>query len=212
MPLPSIAPYPLPAAAALPANRVAWKPDPARAVLLVHDMQNHFLDAYAAGSPLTEVVANIDLIRTRCASLGVPVVFSAQPGDQDPGDRGLLTEFWGEGMPADGTAPSIVDSLKPAPGDTVLTKWRYSAFVRTELDELFGDRDQLIITGVYGHIGVLATALDAFMRDLKPFVVADAVADFSAEEHQATLRHVARRCGYVLPTEQLLDDGFEVPA
>jgi hypothetical protein len=50
--------------------------------------------------------------------------------------------------------------------------------VRTDLSTRMGGRDQLIIVGVYAHIGVLATALDPFMRDIQPFVVADAVADF----------------------------------
>ncbi|NEE16626.1 isochorismatase, partial [Streptomyces sp. SID7499] len=40
MALPAIVPYPMPAADELPANRVDWTVDPARAVLLVHDLQN----------------------------------------------------------------------------------------------------------------------------------------------------------------------------
>lgn len=46
MVLPAIAPYPRPATGELPANRVGWTVDPSRAVLLVHDLQNHFLSAY----------------------------------------------------------------------------------------------------------------------------------------------------------------------
>lgn len=44
--LPVIAPYPLPAAGTLPANHATWKPEPDRAVLLVHDMQRYFLASY----------------------------------------------------------------------------------------------------------------------------------------------------------------------
>ena len=43
MALPAIASYPMPSAADLPPNKVSWTPDPQRAVLLIHDMQNYFL-------------------------------------------------------------------------------------------------------------------------------------------------------------------------
>ena len=34
---------------------------------------------------------------------------------------------------------AIVDELAPEPGDEVLTKWRYSAFQRSDLAELLAD-------------------------------------------------------------------------
>lgn len=51
-------------------------------------------------------------------------------------------------------------------------------------------RNQLIITGVYAHIGCMTTATDAFMRDIKPFMVADALTDFSRDEHLMSLKYV----------------------
>lgn len=65
-------------------------------------------------------------------------------------------------------------------------------------------RNQLIITGVYAHIGCMTTATDAFMRDIKPFMVADALADFSRDEHLMSLKYVAGRSGRVVMTEELL--------
>ncbi|MDA5636535.1 isochorismatase family protein, partial [Agrobacterium sp. ST15.16.024] len=90
--------------------------------------------------------------------------------------------------------------------DTVLVKWRYSAFHRSTLEEMLKEtgRDQLIITGVYAHIGCMTTATDAFMRDIKPFFVADALADFSREEHLMALKYVAGRSGRVVMIEELL--------
>ncbi|MDG4800020.1 isochorismatase family protein [Micromonospora sp. WMMD980] len=84
----------------------------------------------------------------------------------------------------------------------VVEKRRYSAFVDSTFGDLLGDRDQLLITGIYAHIGVAATACDAFMRGIQAFVVGDAVADFTRADHLAALRYVARRCGMVLSLEQ----------
>ncbi|MEU2561375.1 isochorismatase family protein [Streptomyces longispororuber] len=208
MALPAITPYPMPAAADLPANRVDWKADPDRAVLLVHDLQNYFLSAYDAGaSPVPELLRNVSALKLRAAALGIPVVYTAQPGGQTPAERGLQQDFWGPGLPADPHAAAIADAVAPGPDDRVLTKWKYSGFVRTSLERDLRDqgRDQLVITGVYAHIGVLATACDAWMRDIQAFVVADAVADFSAADHAAALRWAAGRCAVVTTTDTVLD-------
>ncbi|RKS76994.1 bifunctional isochorismate lyase/aryl carrier protein [Actinomadura pelletieri DSM 43383] len=205
MGLPGITPYPMPDT--LPANRVDWTPDPARAVLLVHDMQNYFVDAYRRdASPIPELVANILALRSRCATLGIPVVYTAQPGAQTLAQRGLLQDFWGDGVPGDPPAARIIDPLLPADNDIQLTKWRYSAFQRTSLARILTelDRDQLVITGVYAHIGCLMTACEAFMRDIETFFAADATADFSAEHHAMAITYAAERCAVVLNTSDLL--------
>lgn len=209
MALPAIAPYPMPAEADLPANKVGWTVDPDRAVLLVHDLQNYFLGAFTEdASPLTELLANVSRLKKECARLGVPVVYSAQPGGQSPAERGLQQDFWGPGLPDDERAKAIADAVAPGPDDTVLTKWKYSAFVRSDLDGMMAaqGRDQLVVVGVYAHIGVMMTASDAWMRDIKPFLVADAVADFSVEDHAMALRWAAAKCAVVTTTDRLLAD------
>lgn len=209
MPLPRIAPYALPAADGLPAGRVRWRADPARAVLLVHDLQNYFLSAFRPGAePVPGMLANVARLKQAAARLGVPVLYTAQPGGQTPQQRGLQQDFWGPGLPADPEAEAIADAVAPAPADTVLTKWKYSAFVRTDLEERLrrAGRDQLVVTGVYAHIGVQLTAADAWMRDIEAFLVADAVADFSAAEHRAALEWSAGTCATVLATGTLLTE------
>ncbi|MBN0048038.1 isochorismatase family protein [Streptomyces actuosus] len=208
MALPAVTGYPLPIAGDLPENRVVWDPDPSRAVLLVHDLQNHFLDAFPAGEqPLTGMLGNTARLIGAARAAGVPVVYSVQRGGQTPAERGLQLDFWGPGVADDPRALAIPDAVAPAPGDTLLTKWKYSAFARTELAGLMAarGRDELIVTGVYAHIGVLTTAVDAWMRDIRAFVAADAVADFSREDHDMALRWAAGRCARVTTTDVLTD-------
>lgn len=212
--IPRIAPYMMPTPSELPAPRVKWRPEPDRAALLIHDMQNYFLSSFTHRTPpVTDMLRNISRLRAVCAERGIPVIYTAQPGGQTSAHRGLLTDFWGPGLTSDGGDDEIIDELAPTGDDAVLTKWRYSAFQRTGLDDILRRhrRDQLIITGIYAHIGVPATACEAFMRDTQSFVVSDAVADFGPSDHRQALDWVARRCGVVVPTAEVFNDLSLVP-
>lgn len=202
--IPSIAPYPIPTARDLPRNIARWTPDPARAVLLIHDMQRYFTKPFPP-SVLAALVRNIAMLRERSTALGVPVGYTTQPGDMDEQQRGLLKDIWGPGMRRAPADRSVVDELAPAPGDWMFNKLRYSAFFRSDLLERLrrSGRDQLIVCGVYAHVGVLITAVDAFTNDLETFLVADAVADFSADYHRMALEYAAERCASVVTAEQV---------
>ncbi|CDG83718.1 isochorismatase family protein [Janthinobacterium agaricidamnosum] len=207
MTIPRIASYPMPAAGAMPSNRVDWKPDPARAVLLIHDMQEYFLDFYdSKEAPIPALLEHIGRLRAACDAAGVPVVYTAQPPEQAPQQRGLLQDWWGPGLTAQPHRAPVVAPLAPRAQDTVLVKWRYSAFVRSDLLQRMRaqGRDQLIVCGVYAHIGCLMTSADAFMNDIQPFLVGDALADFSAEQHAMALDYVSQRCGVVSAAQDVI--------
>ena len=205
MVIPDIETYPLPTAAELPANVAKWTVDTDRAVLLVHDMQRYFMRPFP---PHVEqpLVANTAGLAAWARASAVPVAYTAQSGRMTERQRGLLKDFWGPGMRTDPSDREIVEPLTPEPGDWLLTKWRYSAFFRTDLLHRMriNNRDQLVVCGIYAHVGVLMTAADAFGHDIETFVVADAVADFSAEYHRQALTYAASRCAVVLMTEEVL--------
>jgi isochorismate hydrolase len=204
--LPTIEPYSMPTAGDLPSNTADWVVDPGRAVLLIHDMQRYFLDPIPARGPRDELVANTALLRDRCAALGMPVGYTVQPGGMTEEQRGLLKDFWGPGMRVDPADRLVEPPLTPRPHDWVFTKWRYSAFHRSDLlARMRGHgRDQLVICGVYAHVGVLMSAVDAYTNDIETFVVGDAVADFSAEYHRMALTYAAQRCAMVVSTKEVL--------
>lgn len=206
MAIPKIASYPLPHVEQLPANKVAWCIDAKRAVLLVHDMQDYFVNFFDTQvEPVPQLIQHIQQLKSAAKHAGIPVIYTAQPANQDPNERALLTDFWGPGLSEE---TAIVASLAPEEGDIQLTKWRYSAFKKSPLLDYLKEsgRDQLIITGVYAHIGILSTSLDAFMHDVQPFVIGDAVADFSQQEHEFSLKYITGRAGAVKSMRQACEE------
>jgi bifunctional isochorismate lyase/aryl carrier protein len=207
MGLPKIARYDLPSFAEIPAARAKWVFDPSRAALLIHDMQNYFVGAFERdASPIAPVIANIARLKSAAVAAGMPIFYTAQNGNQDRRDRGLQADLWGPGMTGAPEHQPIIDPLRPTADDIVLVKHRYSAFQMSNLAHLMQvrGRDQIVISGIYAHIGCLMTAGEAFQRDIKPFFAADAVADFSRERHDMALNYVAATCGIPLTVGSLV--------
>lgn len=205
--IPPIQSYPIPQGE-MP-NIAHWKADASRSVLLFHDMQRYFIRPFAEqSSPALSLITNSILLRTTCVKENIPIAYTAQPGSMTPQQRGLLRDFWGPGMTASPEDRQVIDPLAPRPEDWQFTKWRYSAFFKTDLLERMRatGRDQLIICGVYAHVGILTTALEAFSHDIQPFVVSDATADFTSADHTMALDYLARRCAMVMTTDQILSD------
>ncbi|MEU9237648.1 isochorismatase family protein [Streptomyces subrutilus] len=205
MNLPDIEPYPLPGRRGMDDNRLHWQADRARAALLIHDMQNYFLRPYSQGAPADRAISHIHHLAATARDAGVPVIYSRQPPDQAPNQRGLLADLWGAGPGAAPDDADITATLTPHPGDKIVTKHRYSAFHATDLAAHLhrAGRDQLIVTGVYAHLGCLLTCTDAFMQGIQPFLIADATADFDAEHHTWALRYAATRCAVVALTADI---------
>lgn len=208
MSIQALSDYQIPSPSDYPESRAGWDVEPSKAALLIHDMQDYFIDFYGDNSDMIRGVTNhIVAVKNWAKNHDMPIYYTAQPSEQTDEERGLLTDMWGAGLTtASPEKAAIIKPLAPEPSDTVLTKWRYSAFYRSDLAEDLKaqDKNQLIICGVYAHIGVLQTAADAFMQGVKPFVIGDAVADFSRDEHIWGLRHVQRNLGVVTTTKQLL--------
>lgn len=211
MGIPAIQPYSMPDLRGLPPSVAGWQPDPRRAALLVHDMQNYFVDFFPAGAePVVTLLHNVARLRDGANEAEVPVLYSVQPGRMTPAERGLLLDVWGAGMTDDPRSRAIAAAVAPMPGPRpahqIVRKRRYSAFHGTRLREVLRElgRDQLIVCGVYAHVGCLMTVADAFCDDIESFLVSDAIADFSLAEHRMALEYAAQRCAVTVSTDGLL--------
>lgn len=128
----------------------------------------------------------------------------------------------GEGTPYDIRAQigRIHSSVAPVEGEPVVVKKVPDAFVDTELGELVdaAGHGDLVIAGFMTHMCVTFTAQGAFLRGLRPTVVADACATRALEAvgtavpaeqvHAAALGTIADRFGVVVSTvDDLIHDG-----
>lgn len=205
MPIPKINNYKLPNRSTIYSDKkINWNVNPKKSVLLIHDMQNYFVNFYGDNEVIKQVIKNIISLKSLCKKVGIPVVYTVQPACQSEEERGLLKDFWGCGI-SDSIGAEIIDALTPDEDDIVLTKLRYSAFYESGLMEIlnYEQRDTLIITGVYGHIGCTVTACDAFMNSIKAIVVGNGIADFSKYYHVKALNFVNERCGVIKYLEDL---------
>ena len=207
MSIPRILPHQPPPLATWPHSRARFELQASQATLLVHDLQQYFLDHFdRTQEPIVSLLRNVQQLLELCRHANVPVLYTCQPPEQPEAQRGLLTAMWGKGIGAAPHRAGIEPCVAPQPADHTITKWRYSAFQRTPLlgHLQHVNRKQLIVCGVYAHIGCLATAMEAFMHDIEVFFVADAVADFSQQQHLQALECVASCCGQVLSTHEAI--------
>jgi ureidoacrylate peracid hydrolase len=192
-------------------DRPSIELDARRTALLVIDVQNDFChpNGFFARfgfdvSPCTRVTSAIARAVEVARRVGMPVVWTMSTNSDPPVHRLLPARFR---RPAAGERPpdqfvpgswgwSIVDGLEPLPGEPVVRKPRYDAFLYTALEDELRARDvtTVVATGVITNCCVDTTARSAFMRGFDVLVLGDCVATFAEERdlHDASLRNLSQ--------------------
>jgi ureidoacrylate peracid hydrolase len=100
----------------------------------------------------------------------------------------------------------LVEEFKPAPGDIVVPKARYSGFCGTAMDGILRARNirNLIFAGIATNVCVESTIRDAYHREFFCVLVADATTQSGpAFIQDATLYNVERFLGWVTTTDTI---------
>lgn len=189
--------------------------------LLVIDLQNAFM---LAGMPIEvpvarEIVPNVNRLAAsvrRAAGIVVWVQMTLAGEterwsaffDGDP--RGAALEALTPGNPGH----ALHADLDVQPGDRVVAKTRYSAFIQgsSDLDAQLRDAgvDTVVVAGTLTNVCCESTARDAMMLNYKLVFVSDANAAMSDAEHNASLATIFQVFGDVRSTDDviaLLDAG-----
>lgn len=176
--------------------------NPARAGLLIVDLQNDFLHpdgAYARGGQASAAMAALpgrvlpvaEAMRARGGWV-ISTQFTLVPGkDGEPfisPHLKKLRPFLGKGDFAPGSwGNSLVDRLLPA--DIAVEKVAYSAFYMTRMEWILRKAgiDTLFICGIVTNGGVASTLRDAHVRDFSIVLLTDGCAAFSDKAHDVAI-------------------------
>jgi len=191
--------------------------------MIVVDMQNDFV---AEGAPMEtpaarSTVPQLSEALSLCRASGMHVIYTAHVHRADGSDLGgfkdLDARIAQHQALVDGTeGVEIYPALKPAPGEHVIKKHRYSAFFGTDLDTILREWgvDTVIISGTTTENCCLSTARDALFRNYRVLFLSDATATYdypdrgygamtNADVHHATLVVLACSTAEVLTVSDL---------
>ena len=84
----------------------------------------------------------------------------------------------------------VIDQLERGPEDLISEKRRFSAFFKTDMDQILRTYrvDTVAVTGLSTHICVLSTLLDAVASDFHAILIKDCCAAHSPEIHEEIVR------------------------
>jgi len=191
--------------------------DPARAALLVVDMQNAFMlpgVAHALCEPAQKIVPNINRLARAVRGAGGTVVWvKAVFTEETLKNWSVSYEMAGPG----GTARRIEalsrgskgyelwPELGVAPEDLTVDKTRFSAFIEgaSDLERVLRARglDTVLVAGTVTNVCCESTARDAMMRNFRAIMVTDANASWTDEEHNAALMSFYLVFGDIMSTD-----------
>lgn len=197
--------------------------DVSKAAIVVVDIQNDFCHSSGyqglRGKDVARVQAAVGRLEPfiqEARDLGVPVIFmqnlhDPQSDTEEWRARHLEPRASQSCLP--GTWGAEFFALEPQPGDHVLLKARYSAFVNTGLEELLRSlgRTSIFFCGVATSICVETSLRDATCLDFLVTIVDDCCGDYSEIAHNNAVRAVASGFGAVTQSKHVIE-GLRVSA
>lgn len=198
------------------------KVDPSHAALLVVDMQNEWIgpDGYTAREGfdttlINAVIPRIKRLLEKARKAGVPIIHIGMISSSE--NNWYLSDVWLEHFQRVGKGAYIKypvcekgalksdfhPEVQPLPGEAVVLKHRFSAFINTDLDLILRSKGirTLIISGIDTDICVGSTARHGFFLDYYIVFLRDCTATMSEEAHNSECRAIADFYGEVVDSE-----------
>jgi ureidoacrylate peracid hydrolase len=195
---------------------LAERVNPSHGMLLVVDMQNDFCHPDGAACKRGRDMKFVQSMIPRLVRLvqqarehEFPICFVRTSGNQWTNSP-VWTEFKNTELLActEGSwGAEFHAGLRPRPGEMIVTKHRYSAFIGTDLDMLLRARDikSLLVTGVGTGMCVFHTLTVGFMLDYYITLVEDCAATtYGRAAHDEAVTLVKKHYGRIASSDEII--------
>jgi nicotinamidase-related amidase len=177
--------------------------DPRTTALVLIDLQNGVLSRPLAPVSADELLERGKALAEKFRAAGAPVVLVNAKPPLDGPERQV-----DEPSALPKVLPSGFADLLPGlaePGDILITKSTWGAFFRTDLDAELKSRGirTIVLGGVATHIGVEATARQAWELGYELVIASDVTTSLAVEPHEGTMRHIFPRIGRVADADAI---------
>jgi ureidoacrylate peracid hydrolase len=191
--------------------------DPRHGMLVVVDMQNDFCHRDGAACKRGRDIAFVENMIPRLSNLlneararNFPICFVRTSGNEWT-NSAVWTEFKNPQLLAcaEGSwGAEFHERLKPLPGEMIVTKHRYSAFIGTNLDMLLRAREvkSLLVTGVGTGMCVFHTLTVGFMLDYYITLVEDCCATtYGPQAHNEAVALIGKHYGRIASSGDIVN-------
>jgi len=170
-----------------------------KTAIIVVDMINDFVSGVLKCKRASRIIPNVQRLLDFARKKKISVIYV-----NDAHLPGVDKEFdvWPSHAVVGTKGAEVIDELKPAKGDYVLQKRRYSAFFETGLDQLLRDlkADTLVLLGLVTNVCIQHTAADAFFRGYRIVVPEDGVEAPTEEDQKSSLKYLKTMYGCEITT------------
>ena len=176
------------------------------AIVAVDTIQDYFTDPQMQ-EKRKSLTDNINQLCVTARENDVPVIWARQEFRSDMSDaytglRTSQTKLTVENTPGSQLLPELV----VGENDTDLVKKRFSAFFKTELNDILAEKSvtSLIVLGVKTHACIRATAIDSYQNDYETIIAGDCIGDTDAEHADTSLKYLSKYIAVVLSNPEIL--------
>ncbi len=177
--------------------------NPAKAALLVIDLQNYFVDktSHAYIPSVDAIISRVVKLQNYCLQNGIKIIQTRHVNTKE--NAGMMAKWWGGRLLESVNLASEIIAEIANPKIMPITKSQYDAFYEpagdSNLDLILKTNgiEQVIITGVMTHLCCETTARAAFTRGYEVFFSIDGTATYNRQFHLGALMNLVH--GFAVP-------------